>query len=109
LRGRAAASAAVSTAVGESSAAAGRAAAEPGVQVIHGASVQTLALAGLTISQARSLVEAILGVGPSSPVLVNGRPVRPSYSIAQGDVLEFVHHAGEKGGPDGFARRDCGR
>jgi hypothetical protein len=67
------------------------------VQVIHGASVQNLALAGLTVAQARPLVETILAVNPRSPALVNGRPVRASYVIAQGDALEFVHHAGEKG------------
>jgi hypothetical protein len=67
------------------------------VQVIYGAGVQTLALAGLTIAQARPLVETILSVAPRSPALVNGRPVRPGYVIAQGDTLEFVHHAGEKG------------
>lgn len=67
------------------------------VQVIYGASVQTLALAGLTVAQARPLVETILAVDPRSPVLVNGRPARASYLIAQGDALEFVHHAGEKG------------
>lgn len=71
--------------------------AETGAQVIYGASVQTLALVGLRIAQARPLVETILGVDPRSPVLVNGRPVRNSYLIAQGDTLEFVHHAGEKG------------
>jgi hypothetical protein len=68
-----------------------------GVDVIYGASVQSLALAGLTIAQARPLVETILAVDRRSPALVNGRPVRTSHVIAQGDVLEFVHHAGEKG------------
>ena len=67
------------------------------VQVIYGASVQTLALAGLTIAQARPVVETILAVDPRSPALVNGRPVRANYVIAEGDALEFVHHAGEKG------------
>ena len=69
----------------------------PSVQVIYGASVQTLALAGLTVAQARPVVETLLAVDPTSPALVNGRPARPSYVIAQGDALEFVHHAGEKG------------
>jgi len=71
---------------------------EANVQVISGASVQTLALAGLQVSQARELVETILHVDPHSRVLVNGHPVRPNHRLTSGDALEFVHHAGEKGG-----------
>ncbi len=71
------------------------------VQVISGASVQTFTLAGLQVSQARGLVETILRIDPRSPVLVNGRPVRPDYRLASGDTLEFVHQAGEKGGGHG--------
>jgi hypothetical protein len=67
------------------------------VQVIYGASVQTLALAGLTLAQARPLVETILAVDHRSPALVNGQTARANYVIARGDALEFVHHAGEKG------------
>ena len=74
---------------------------EANVQVIYGASVQNLALAGLTLAEARPFVETILSVAPRSPALVNGRPVRASYVIAQGDALEFVHHAGEKGSGHG--------
>jgi hypothetical protein len=71
------------------------------VQVISGASVHTLALAGLQVSQARGLVETILRIDPRAPVLVNGQPVRPDYRLASGDTLEFVHQAGEKGGGHG--------
>jgi hypothetical protein len=78
------------------------------VEVIYGASVQTLALAGLTVAQARPLVETILAVHPRSPALVNGVPARTNQVIAEGDSLEFVHHAGEKGF-NGFANRDRGR
>jgi hypothetical protein len=67
------------------------------VEVVYGASVQTLALAGLTVAQARPLVETILAVDRRSPVLVNGLPARATQVIAEGDALEFVHHAGEKG------------
>jgi hypothetical protein len=75
----------------------GAAAGVPEVQVIYGASVQRLALTGLTVAQARPVVETILAVAPQSPALVNGRRVRENYVIALGDALEFVHHAGEKG------------
>ena len=71
------------------------------VQVISGASVQTLALAGMRISQARALVGTILRIDSRSTVLVNGQPVRPDYRLVSGDTLEFVHYAGEKGGVHG--------
>ena len=67
------------------------------VQVISGASVQSLDLAGLQISQAREVVRAILRLDQNSAVLVNGQPVRDDYRLVCGDALEFVHHAGEKG------------
>ncbi len=71
------------------------------VQVISGASVQTLPLAGYRASEARGLAETILRIDPSARMLVNGQPVRSSYRLASGDTLEFVHHAGEKGGGHG--------
>jgi hypothetical protein len=70
---------------------------ERDVQLIYGASVQTLPLVGLRIAEIRPIVQTILRVHPSSPALVNGRPVRPDYVVTSDDVLEFVHHAGEKG------------
>lgn len=78
------------------------------VEVIYGASVQTLALAGLTVAQARPLVETILAVDPRSPALLNGVPARANHVIAEGDFLEFVHQAGEKG-INGSTNRDRGR
>ena len=70
---------------------------DAGVQVIYGASVQALPLIGLRVSDARPIVQTILQVDPRSPAVVNGRRVQADYVIARGDVLEFVHHAGEKG------------
>jgi hypothetical protein len=68
------------------------------VEVISGASVQNLPLAGLQIAQARELVGTILHVDSHARVLVNGVVVSNEYRLAPNDVLEFVHHAGEKGG-----------
>jgi hypothetical protein len=67
------------------------------VQVIFGASVQTLALAGLTVAEARPLVQTILRADPRTPVLLNGRPARATQVIARNDVVELIHPAGEKG------------
>jgi hypothetical protein len=67
------------------------------VQVISGACVQSLDLAGLQISQAREIARAILRVDQNTVALVNGQPVRDDQRLVCGDTLEFVHHAGEKG------------
>jgi hypothetical protein len=75
---------------------------EFGVQVISGATVQTLGLAGLRISQAREVLRSILQIDPGTPVLVNGREVPETERLQSGDTLEFVHLAGEKG--DGLTR-----
>jgi hypothetical protein len=75
------------------------------VQVIHGASVQHLPLAGLRISDVRVLLHDILKIDRTSPILVNGSPARTNYRVVTGDCLEVVHHAGEKGASDGYANR----
>lgn len=82
------------------------------VQVISGASVQSLPLSGLRVERAREALGHILQIDPRAPVLVNGRPARSWHRLAGGDTLEFVHHAGEKGGGHGPAsgdRRRAGR
>jgi hypothetical protein len=77
------------------------------VQVIYGAGVQMLPLAGLQVGAARALLESILQVDPKAPVLVNGKPVKSAHhEVVKGDVLEFVHQAGEKGALHGPAHRD---
>ena len=71
---------------------------DAGVQVISGASVQSLPLAGLEVSRARELAGTIVSIEARAPVLVNGERVSGDYRLSAGDILEFVHHAGEKGG-----------
>ena len=76
------------------------------VRVIFGASVQSFPLAGLTVSQARHVLEPILRIDPATPVMVNGRRARTEHELSGSDTLEFVHHAGEKGGhADGHPHR----
>jgi hypothetical protein len=76
----------------------GEPAPEANVQVISGACLQMLPLVGLQITEARQLAESILGIDSRAIVLVNGEPVRGNYRLSSQDTLEFVHHAGEKGG-----------
>jgi len=73
------------------------------VQVIYGASVQVLPLAGQTISAARPLLEMVLRANPRSPILINGAEVPANHVITSGDVVEVVHQAGEKGVARGLA------
>ncbi len=67
------------------------------VQVISGASVQSLPIVGVIVEHARALLSTFLRLEPRGPVLVNGRPVSGDHRLAANDVVEFVHHAGEKG------------
>ena len=73
------------------------------VRVIHGASDLNLDLAGQTVAQVRPVLDQMLGADRRSPLLVNGRPVRPDYVLASSDVLELVKRAGEKGSDRGCA------
>jgi hypothetical protein len=67
------------------------------VTVISGAYVQSLPLANQTVSNVRQLLQASFNIGPQALALINGRPVTGETVLRQGDMLEFVHHAGEKG------------
>ncbi len=68
------------------------------VTIISGANLQTFPLAGMTVGHARVLLEPLMVIHPHAPMLVNGRAVNVAHELQSGDTLEFVHHAGEKGG-----------
>lgn len=70
------------------------------VQVIYGASVQNMPVAGLTVAQAREIAVAVLQVDRRASVLLNGQPVDGGHVIQASDTLEYVHFAGEKGRAD---------
>jgi hypothetical protein len=67
------------------------------VTVISGAHLQSLPLVNQTVTQVRDLLQGPFNIGPQATPLVNGRLVPPDTVLRQGDALEFVHHAGEKG------------
>lgn len=67
------------------------------ITVISGAHLQTFPIAGLSVEQARTLLDQLMSLHPEAPMLVNGSPVGSGYELQTGDTLEFVHHAGEKG------------
>ncbi|HUB82741.1 MAG TPA: hypothetical protein VMB03_28280 [Bryobacteraceae bacterium] len=70
---------------------------DAGVQIVYGASLQRLPLAGQVVGHIRPALEMMLRVDRRSPALVNGQQVSADYVLAPGDVLEFIHRAGEKG------------
>ncbi|MDR3703757.1 MAG: hypothetical protein P4L56_29175 [Candidatus Sulfopaludibacter sp.] len=72
-------------------------AAHGSVQVIWGASVQTLELGGMQVQHARELLRTLMHIDPAAPALIDGVPARANQRINQGQTLEFVIHAGEKG------------
>ena len=74
--------------------------AQAGVQVIWGASLQTLELGGMQVQYARQLLQTLMHIDPGAPALINGEPARATQQINAGDTLEFVVHAGEKGRGD---------
>jgi hypothetical protein len=73
---------------------------DPGtdVQVIWGAMAQQMSLAGMTVGDARALLQQAFNLAPEVMALVDGRLARGGHRLASGQVLEFVRPAGEKGG-----------
>jgi len=67
------------------------------VDVIHGVYAHSLPLAGMTVRQARAEVEQRMNIDPDAMAVVDGREVDEDTVLAQGQVLNFVKHAGEKG------------
>jgi len=55
------------------------------------------AIAGKSVSEVRQSLKEPLNIDPRALALVNGRDVAASYVLKQGDQLEFVRLAGEKG------------
>src|SRR5437899_8491226 len=67
------------------------------VRVIAGADVQDLDLVGRTVADARAVAQAIFGVAPDALALLDGHHVDEHTVLGEGQLLEFVKHAGEKG------------
>ena len=68
------------------------------VKVSYGVHNLEAAIAGKSVSEVRQSLKEPLNIDPRALALVNGRDVAASYVLKQGDQLEFVRLAGEKGG-----------
>ena len=72
-------------------------AAQGSVDVIHGVYAHSLPLAGLTVRDARLELEDRMNIDPEAASVVDGREVDEDTVLTEGQVLNFVKHAGEKG------------
>jgi hypothetical protein len=68
------------------------------VKVSYGVHNLEAAIAGKSVSEVRQSLKEPLNIDPRALALVNSRDVAASYILKQGDQLEFVRLAGEKGG-----------
>jgi hypothetical protein len=68
------------------------------VKVSYGVHNLEAAIAGKSVSEVRQALKEPLNIDPRALALVNGRDVAASHILKQGDQLEFVRLAGEKGG-----------
>ncbi len=71
------------------------------VKIGYGVHNLEAAIAGKSVSEVRQSLREPLNIDPRALALVNGRDVAASYILKQGDQLEFVRLAGEKGGNPG--------
>ena len=73
------------------------AATQGSVDVIHGVYAHSLPLAGMTVRDARQELEDRMNIDPEAIPVVDGREADEDTLLAEGQVLNFVKHAGEKG------------
>jgi len=67
------------------------------VKISYGVHNLEAAIAGKSVSEVRQALKEPLNIDPRALALVNGRDVAASHILKQGDQLEFVRLAGEKG------------
>jgi sulfur carrier protein ThiS len=67
------------------------------VQINYGVHSLEAAIAGKSVAEVRQALKEPLNIDPRALALVNGRDVPASFVLKEGDQLEFVRLAGEKG------------
>jgi hypothetical protein len=71
--------------------------AERSVTVVHGVHAHEWPIVGMTVGQARGELAERMNIDPAAIAVVDGREVTDDTILAEGQVLNFVKHAGEKG------------
>lgn len=67
------------------------------VSVVHGVYAHSYPLAGLRVRDARNHLEERMNIDPDAVAIVNGNEAGEDTMLAEGQVLTFIKHAGEKG------------
>jgi len=67
------------------------------VEVIHGVYAHSLPLAGMTVRAARTELEERMNIDPEAVAVVDGSEIQEDTILREGQVLNFLTPAGEKG------------
>ncbi len=67
------------------------------VKISYGVHSLEAAIAGKSVAEVRQALKEPLNIDPRALALVNGRDAAAAYVLKEGDQLEFVRLAGEKG------------
>ena len=67
------------------------------VDVVHGVYAHSLPLAGMSVRQARLELEDRMNIDPEAVAVLDGAEANEDTVLRQGQVLNFVSPAGEKG------------
>ncbi len=67
------------------------------VKISYGVHSLEAAIAGKSVAEVRQALKEPLNIDPRALALVNGLDAVASYVLKEGDQLEFVRLAGEKG------------
>jgi hypothetical protein len=67
------------------------------VKISYGVHHLEVAIAGKSVGEVRQALKEALNIDPRALALINGREVAVSHLLKEGDQLEFVRLAGEKG------------
>jgi hypothetical protein len=67
------------------------------VSVVHGVYAHSFPLAGMCIRDARAQLEERMNIAPDATAVIDGDEAGEDAVLAEGQVLTFVKHAGEKG------------
>lgn len=66
-------------------------------RVINGVNELSAPLAGRTVADVRAMLAQALNIDPTAHAVANGDGVAEDYVLGEGDEVEFVKAAGEKG------------
>lgn len=67
------------------------------IRVSSGASSGNFPVSGRTVAEVAEFLREVLNIKKMSPGLVNGKSVEGTYTLKDGDELEFLKPAGSKG------------